>query len=439
MPSRRLLGLGLVLLLAAATPVWAQGAHQAKAKPGVSAGSARHRADRPRLRFGSWGHGSWSWFGDPRAVYVTGQYNEVFVGWIDWSGGVTVGAYDPQFGVQTQHVVAHIFHDDHSDPSIFVEPDKRLTVFWSGHDGREMYYRSTLRPEDISAWGPIQHLPNNVGRGTLGFTYPNPVLLPAEGNKLYLFWRGANWSADYNTRGLDGRWGRPHELIEIPGQRPYVKVASNGRDEIVFAFTDGHPRNVLTSIYYAAYRAGSLWSASGRWIGRVGRQPIAPRRADVVYDAHVTHVPSWVWDVALDHHGRPVIVYATFPSHRKHQYWYATWTGTRWVSHFLTDAGGTISPGTIEFEYSGGIALDHADPTVVYLSKHVPGGFEIDRFTTPDGGAHWRPSLVVPAGGTQNVRPVVPRGWDHGPMSLLWLRGHYGSYTNYHTSIDYMR
>ena len=25
-----------------------------------------------------------------------------------------------------------------------------------------MYYRSTLRPEDISAWGPLQHLPDNV-------------------------------------------------------------------------------------------------------------------------------------------------------------------------------------------------------------------------------------------------------------------------------------
>ena len=36
----------------------------------------------------TWAQGSWSWFGDPRAVQVGGA---TFVGWIDWSGRVTVG------------------------------------------------------------------------------------------------------------------------------------------------------------------------------------------------------------------------------------------------------------------------------------------------------------------------------------------------------------
>ncbi|MGB0093835.1 MAG: BNR-4 repeat-containing protein [Solirubrobacteraceae bacterium] len=387
---------------------------------------------------GTWGHGSWSWFGDPRAVYVAGQYDEVFAGWLDWSGHVTIGAYDPQFGVTSTHVIGHLLSDDHSAPSIFVEPDKRLTVFWSAHNSARMYYRSTLRPEDISTWGPLQHVPDNV-KGSLGFTYPNPVLLPAENDKLYLFWRGADWSADYATRTLDGHWSRGHELIRVPGQRPYVKIDSNGRDEIVLAFTNGHPRNALTSIYYAAYRAGALRKASGRLIARIGSGPIAAQQADLVYNAHVTHVPAWVWDVALDSRGRPVIVYATFPSDRHHEYWYADWTGTRWVSHFLAIGGRTISPGTIEFEYSGGIGLDHSDPSIVYLSRQVPGGYEIERWTTSDGGVRWRHTVVVPASGTDNVRPVVPRSWDRGPMSLLWLRGHYGSYTRYRTSVDYLR
>ena len=401
---------------------------------GIGVAASRHA---PSLS-GSWGDGAWSWFGDPRAVYVAGRDDEVFVGWIDWSGNVTVGAYDPRLGVTSQHVIGHLRHDDHDAPAILVEPDKRLTVFFSGHNGADMYYRSTLRPEDISAWGPLQHVPSNV-KGSLGFTYPNPVLLPSEDNKVYLFWRGGNWSADYATRTLDGRWSRAHALIRVSGQRPYVKVDSNGRDEIVFAFTNGHPRNVLTSIYYAAYRAGSLWTAGGRWIARMGSGPIAPEQADVVYDAQATKVPAWVWDVALRPNGNPVIVYATFPSNSHHEYWYAAWTGSRWISHFLTVGGGSISPGTIEYEYSGGIALDHSDPSIVYLSRQVPGGWEIERWTTDDGGFHWSHTVVVPADGTQNVRPIVPRGWDHGPMSLLWLHGHYGSYTDYHTSIDYLR
>jgi hypothetical protein len=268
------------------------------------------------------------------------------------------------------------------------------------------------------------------------------VLLPAEGNKLYLFWRGADWSADYATRTPDGRWSRAHELFRVPGERPYVKVDSNGRDQIAFAFTNGHPRNALTSVYYAAYRDGSLWTAGGRRIAPITGAPIAPQRADLVYNAQATYAPAWVWDVALDPHGRPVIVYATFPSIGRrgshHEYWYAAWTGTRWVSHFLTMGGSTISPGTIEIEYSGGLTLDHSDPSIVYLSRQVRNGWEIERWTTPDGGWHWRHTVVVPADGTQNIRPVVPRGWDRGPMGLLWLRGHYGDYTVYRTSVDYL-
>jgi BNR repeat-containing family member len=395
-----------------------------------------------RSRYGVLGSGSWSWFGDPRAVYVGGPHGHgrIFAGWIDPTGEVTIGSYDPRTGRSTSHVVAYATHDDHSAPSLLVEPDRRLTVFWSAHNGARMYIRSTLRPADISQWGPVEYLPSSV-EGKLGFTYPNPVLLRGEHDTLYLFWRGADWSAAYATRSADGRWGPAHELIKVGGrhrERPYMKVAADQR-QIAFAFTDGHPRTVLTSIYYAAYRDGWLRGADGRPITRMGAGPIAPRRADVVYDARVTRVKSWVWDVALDRQGRPVIVYVTFPSARHQLYWYADWTGTRWVSHFLTVAGGTISPGSIERDYSGGIVLDHSDPSVVYLSREARGGFELERWVTADHGRRWSDTVVVRAAGTDNVRPVVPRDWDRAPMQVLWLRGLYGTYRHYHTSVAYLR
>ena len=386
----------------------------------------------------TWAHGSWSWFGDPRAVQVDGRYHETFVGWIDWQGRVTIGAYDPRFGFLRDHVVGKIFHDDHSAPSILVEPDQRLTLFWSGHNGRNMYYRTTLRPRVITAWSRVAQVHQRIN-GPDGFTYPNPVLLPAEAGKLYLFWRGADWSADYATRTLSRHWSSSHELIRQPGQRPYLKVASNGNNTIALAFTNGHPRNVLTSIYYAAYRDGWLWTADGRRIARMGHGPILPSRAQLVYNARPSGIPSWVWDVAFDPDGRPVIVYATFPKRGDHVYWYARFNGRRWLRHRLTSAGGSISPGTIEFEYSGGLTLDHSDPSIVYLSREVRGGWEIQRWVTGDGGAHWHRVTVVPADGTDNVRPVVPRGYTGGPMGLLWLRGDYRSYTTYRTSIAFLR
>ena len=106
---------------------------------------------------------------------------------------------------------------------------------------------------------------------------------------------------------------------------------------------------------------------------------------------------------------------------------------------FLTYGGPTISPGTIEYEYSGGLALDHHDPSVVYLSRKVNGWFEIERWRTYDGGAHWRHVTIIRTPGADDVRPVLARGSNGGPMSLLWLSGHYGTYSDYRTSVAFGR
>jgi hypothetical protein len=382
-----------------------------------------------------WAHGGWSWFGDPRAVYVRGAHPATFVGWIGWNGDVTVGEYAPEFGLMRSYVVGHEYHDDHSVPSIQVEPDDRLTAFWSGHNGRKLYYRTTVGPEDISSWGPVAEVKSGI-RGRNGFTYPNPLILSGEHDRLYLFWRGANYGQEFETRSDTGVWGTAHELIAKPGQRPYVKYGSNGTNTIAIAFTNGHPRNTLTSVFFAEYRNGWLRGASGRPIKRMGSGPIRPDQGDLVYNAKATGHASWVWDVAIDHIGRPVIVYATFPTNSNHAYWYAQWNGRAWVSHLLTRAGGSISPDSIEYEYSGGIELDHSDPGVVYLSRHVKGGWDLERWVTTDGGARFSHSVVVPADGLDNVRPVVPRGG--GPIEVLFLRGRYRTYTTYRTSIAFL-
>ena len=391
----------------------------------------------PPYAFGSLGDGSWDWFADPRAVTVQAPVQLTFVGWVSWTGQVTIAAYTPAFGVVERHVIGHVYHDDHAEPAILVEPDGRLTAFWSQHNGSHMYYRTTLEPDNITAWGPALQVPSNVP-GRLGYTYPNPVILSAEQDRTYLFWRGGDWSADYATRSSAGVWTHARRLIVSRNQRPYVKVDSDGVGTIAFAFTNGHPRNVLTSIYYLQYHGGALWTAGGRRIAPLSRAPVRPSRSELVYDARRGHAGAWVWDVALAG-GHPVIVYATFPTNADHVYWYARWTGSRWSLHKLIDAGPSISPRSIEFEYSGGIALDHSDPSVVYLSRHVKGGWEIERWQTADGGAGWVRQVVVPADGTDNVRPIVPRGSTPGAFDLLWLRGPYNTYTTYRTQIEFGR
>jgi PKD repeat protein len=161
--------------------------------------------------------------------------------------------------------------------------------------------------------------------------------------------------------------------------------------------------------------------------------PLMPSEADKVYD---TRYRSWIHDIALDPAGRPVIVFAVFASEFDHRYRYARWTGSAWKSYGITSAGGSISDSR-EPHYSGGITLDHENPSVVYLSREVDGVHEVETWRTPDGGRSWERSALTSGSGTENVRPISPRGLASfaDDMSVVWMRGRYDHYVAYATDI----
>src|SRR6266545_3952074 len=354
--------------------------------------------------------GAWSWFGDPRAVYYQGAHRRTYVGWIDHAGSIQVGSYDHDTGVRVTATLKQNFQiDDHNNPSLLVRPDGHLIAFWSAHIGGRMYYRRTVGPEDVTAWEPERFVPTN-SEGPWGYTYPNPVQLSAEGNRIWLFWRGGNFNPTFSTSDDEVHWTPARTLIRVPDQRPYVKYASNGTDTIHFAFTQGHPRNLVTNIYYARYRAGRLERASGAPIAPLSQAPIVPSQADRIYTAALHHGQrAWVHDVAADAAGRPVVTYASFVSTSDHRYHYSRWTGSRWVDHEIARAGGSMSVDPAEPHYSGGVTLDHEDPSIVYLSRQVNGHFEVSLWHTRDGGPD---------------------------LNVVWMRGGYPSFTTYQTGVD---
>ena len=114
----------------------------------------------------------------------------------------------------------------------------------------------------------------------------------------------------------------------------------------------------------------------------------------------VTKEKAWIWDVAADVEGNPVLVYARFPDDMNHLYAYARWDGTGWINHNLINSGSWF-PHTLEGEtgtepnYSGGIVLDHEDPSVVYMSVKRDTVFEIERWKTENGGKSWSVRAVT--------------------------------------------
>ena len=299
-----------------------------------------------------------------------------------------------------------------------------------------MNARVTVRPGDISLWGPERILDFNAKpRPRKNITYSHPVMLSAENNTLYLFWRGDTWKPTFSKSTDGGNSWTPGVVIPSrPGadceNRPYAKITSRGKDRIHMIFTDGHLRDESNnSVYYACYKDGAFFKADGTRIAGVDQLPFTPAQADCVYDATQTHVRGWVYDLAIDLNERPVIAYTRLPAEDDHRYHYARWDSAKWTDSEIC-AGGKWFPQTKSGEkepephYSGGLALDPADPAFVYLSRPVQGIREIDRWTTADGGKTSKNEAVTAGSKYDNIRPFVVRNAAPDGPRLLWLNLH---------------
>ncbi len=398
--------------------------------------------------------GAWCWFSDPRAVYYEGKQKRTYAGWIDRHGDVCVGFYDHGSGrIESRVIYDGLQRDDHDNPSILFDDKGRLLVFFNKHGGpNPLFLCRSENPEDIRNWGEIQRLALNdtdryTGMGDT-YTYTNPVRLSAEHGRIYIFWRGMDNKPNYSYSDDHGEnWSNGKIFIlpdrTYPMRRPYLKVSSNGKDIIHFAFTDGHPhKEPENSIYYMYYRDGGLYRANGEKIGDLGDE-ISPRMADCVYDAIPTEEKAWIWDVAEDENGNPVLAYAKFPDDSNHVYCYASWDGKQWNNTDLVNAGGWFpetAAGEIEREpnYSGGMIIDHENANTLYLSVKRDTVFEIEKWVTGNNGRSWKASRLTHGSSKDNVRPFAVRGaTGDNPLQVLWMcNTRYVHYTDYQVSIQ---
>jgi hypothetical protein len=378
--------------------------------------------------------GAWSYFSDPRAVQVTTPRKLLWSGWVTSLGSIAAGVYDPATKqVQTMVLQTRLQDDDHANPAVLALPDGRVTYFWSAHNGLFMYYRTTTVPGDVHSFGPLRALPVKPSGDRL-YTYANPMILPGEHNRLYLFWRSQFTHQAFATSDdLGAHWSPAKILLEEPGQRPYVKYAANS-DTIGIAFTRSHPDESRTGIYYMSYWHDAFFRADGTAIGGTEDLPFAPAQTELVVDPDVIGGSAWVMDVAIGSDTKPVIVYvATGDVHRYH---YVRWDGTQWHDTLLTDAGPPITTGGREPSYSGGISLDHSDPSTVYLSRRVGDHNVVEKWQTANGGATFTSEPVAQDTTVDNLRPVVPIGLAPDDTDrALWVSGTYRYFTDFGTSI----
>lgn len=396
-------------------------------------------------------NGAWCWFADPRAIWVD---DKILTGGVTHTGDISTFLYDPATQqIRSSILAANFQKDDHDNPSFLQLPNQEILAFYSKHSGPDMWMARSQLTDPLNWSKPVAISPNDPNyHGPAGdrsaYCYPNPQLLSSEENRIYLFWRGMNWKPTLSwSDDLGKTWSVGKIVVspadEDPNNRPYVKVAGNGKDRIHFVFTTGHPRNEPTnSIFYAQYQNGAFRTVDGDPIASLEKLPFQPEQADVVYDGKEENVRSWIWDVTEGEDGNPIIVYARLPKEDHHEYRYVHWNGRRWVDRPVVAAGkwfpqtptGKTEP---EPHYSGGISLDHNDPRFVYLSRQVNGQFEIERWFTPDHGDHWSHVALTGNSKSMNIRPFVLRNGKDADLKVMWMHPtSYIHYTNFNASLQ---
>jgi hypothetical protein len=237
-------------------------------------------------------------------------------------------------------------------------------------------------------------------------------------------------------------------------------------------YTDGHPRDVNTSIFHLYYRDSAFRRTDGTIVKTLANLPLdhaIGERGSVVYPFSTSAwgqgqgpndwIPNgrgWTWDIHYGKDGNPVCAFqvqrdnvtGTGWNHDRIYYYYARWTGSAWQRRFIAQGGRGLY--SSEDDYGGGMALDPEDCRIVYISSNAANPFdlttidniplraseryEIWRGFTADGGLTFSWTQLTMNSSADNLRPIIPE--DHGRIGhLLWFRGTYTSFTSYNTRV----
>ncbi|HEX9619815.1 MAG TPA: BNR-4 repeat-containing protein [Polyangiaceae bacterium] len=403
--------------------------------------------------------GGWCWFESPRVLFHESWLviGSVASGVEDAAraGDIEAIVHDLGSG-ETTIVELHdrLELDDHDSPAFALRPDGRLVAAYAKHGPEAHFYYRISTGTSPLAWEPEQTFaPTTATR----LTYSNLYLLSAEQNRIYDFYRGLDDSYKPSYAFSDdfgATWQSGNIVINVPSEqrhRPYVNYASNGVDTVHLVYTEAHPRDFDNSLYHVYYRAGSLYRSDGQLIDTLARGLASPDQGTRLFQGNSENV-AWIANVVLDTEGHPVAAYSvqvgsqglpTGQGGDDIRYRYARWDGTAWQDHELAFAGSRLYAG--EDDYSGLVALDPEDPSVLFLSTNadpVSGDplvsasdgqrhYEIFRGVTSDGGATFAFTAVTSDSSQDNLRPILPPRGPGGQRALLWLRGTYRAYTNY--------
>ncbi len=396
--------------------------------------------------------GGWCWFQDVRAVYVPSMGKVVFA-YDNKDGDITVRTVDDTTRVASAvRRLALAEQDDHDNPALLRrESDGKFIAMWTTHVGSIFQSIATVA-DDIASLPTSSNVTAEFGGlgGNAGFTYAHLFQLPGEAgtpSPIYFSVRYHNFNGlpfvgmarsvddGVNWTDLDGGANAQTLLAEIT----YHKAVRNGDDRIDF-IASNHPEDTdpvygVQGIYHFYYQGNNLYQTDGTLIGAVGD---GPRAGGSYARTALTEVQNaddgipWLWDIAIDSNGDPVLVYVVYedpyPTGRWN-YQYARWTGSAWEHFEIADAGtkfaATSNPAHGS-QYAGGIVLDQSAPEVCYFSTNEGSAFHeiYQAVVALDDSVQITP--ITSGSSEMQIRPVPV--YDAVKIKVLWNAGTYTDY-----------
>ncbi len=391
--------------------------------------------------------GAWSWFEGPRAIHTD---CELLVGSVSSSGMIEVSsAVLGSASTRIDQIGGPVESDDHNSPGLLELPDGKIASSWARHH-KDSTVHNAERPASMWNWFDTTPITASI------VTYANLAHLADEGRdgRLYNFFRGNTWQSIFSVSDDHGRsWSTPAPLLRKYGHRPYVVFDDDGSSRIDLATTEGHPRDYADGgVYHGFIQGNRIRRSDGRVVATTDFG-IAPEELTLVHRPGQDQ-RAWTLDIAAPTASSPTTIVFSVrdlatgtPTHLRNRYHYATWDGAAWLSYPLAWAGDSLYQA--EQFYTGGVAIDPADPSHVVLSTNVdpstglpwppaPGRSVaahqlFDGFTS-DGGQTWQFQPITMTPEESNIRPVIPEP-GASARSLLWMRGTYSSWLSYDTAV----
>jgi hypothetical protein len=411
----------------------------------------------------------WCWYQDEKIIYdpVGGSIITSTSAYSYGLGGSARGndvdatTFNIATGKRTRVLACDRGGDDHNMGALWIRPDGRYLHIYTGHNADDnSYYRTTMNPNDGSAWSDELYY-NWVDISGLSddtnITYSNVLYLSAEGGgsgRLYNIVRG--FGRNPNISYSDD-WGVTWEYggrLSVPSggssySNGYYKFNSNGVDRIDFITTEHHPRDYNNSIYHGYIKGGKSYNSYGEVIDANIFDQSAPTPEDFtrVFAAGPqvagSYHTAWTAELELDSEGHPVCLfttrYGTQPwgngsgqnniGAADHRIFYARFDGSAWNYKELSKMGTGLH--TPEQDYTGIGCIHPNDANLIYISTNFDprtdvnvGKHEIFKGVTSDNGASWAWTQITTDSTVDNLRPAIPK-WDAYDTAVFWLRGDY--------------